>query len=160
MKLTENEPNKVLPLIYRGLLIILIIIGLLFIGGTVYSVFFNKRGAVLINNEYGKDNERKEQTFSGIGQIRVSTADPQPGMVILFVAFTYNPDDKAFSEELVLRVRVLREIINDYFGSFSLEELQKTSEDTLKTELLQRFNGILRLGRIETLFFIDFMVIG
>jgi flagellar basal body-associated protein FliL len=100
------------------------------------------------------------QTFTGIGRIRISTADPQPGMVILFVSFVYNPGDKLFSEELVLKIKDFREIITDYIGSFSVEELQKQEEENIKLELLRRFNAVLRLGQIETLYFSDFMVIG
>jgi len=81
-------------------------------------------------------------------------------MVILFVVFTYYPEDKAFSEELVLRVRDFRQIIVDYFGSFSVSELQGLDEEGIKKELLRRFNVILRLGQIETLYFGDFMVVG
>ena len=100
------------------------------------------------------------QTFTGIGRIRVSTADPQPGIVILFVSFIYYPDDKVFSEELVLRIKDFREIIENYIGSFSIEDLQKQEEENIKHELLRRFNAILRLGQIETLYFSDFMIIG
>jgi flagellar basal body-associated protein FliL len=100
------------------------------------------------------------QTFTGIGRIRISTTDLQPGMVILFVSFIYYPEDKVFSEELVLKIRDFREIIIDYIGSFSVEDLQKQEEESIKLELLRRFNAVLRLGQIETLFFSDFMIIG
>jgi flagellar basal body-associated protein FliL len=100
------------------------------------------------------------QTFTGIGRIRVSTADLEPGMVILFVLFNYDPGDKVFSEELVLKIRDFREIIVDYIGSFSAEELQKLDEEDIKRELLHRFNAVLRLGQIETLYFSDFLIIG
>jgi flagellar basal body-associated protein FliL len=101
-----------------------------------------------------------EQIFTGIGRIRVSTADPQPGMVIIFVLFEYNSGDRPFSEELALRVGEFRNIIREYVGSFSATELQQLSEETIKAELLRRFNQILRLGRIETLYFNDFMILG
>jgi len=100
------------------------------------------------------------QTFTGIGRLRVSTADPQPGTVILFVSFVYYPEDKAFSEELALRIRDFRDIITNYIGSFAIIELQKQSEESIKTELLRQFNAILRLGKIEGLFFSEFMIIG
>ena len=100
-----------------------------------------------------------EQTFTGIGRLRIPTAGPQPGMVILFVAFPYYPDDRAFSEELALRVRDLRDIIREYIGSFSVAELRRQDEEIIRAELLRRFNGVLRLGQIETLFFSDFMII-
>jgi flagellar basal body-associated protein FliL len=100
------------------------------------------------------------QTFTGIGRIRISTADPQPGMVIIFVSFIYYPEDKVFSEELVLKIRDFREIITDYISSFTVEDLQNQEEENIKLELLKRFNALLRLGQIETLYFSDFMIIG
>jgi flagellar basal body-associated protein FliL len=127
--------------------------------GTIYGVFFHTSlpdpMRLTTSQKIGEG-----QTFTGIGRIRVSTADPQPGMVILFISFTYYPDDKAFSEELVLRVKDFRQIITNYFGSFSVSELQRLDEDSIKRELLRQFNAILRLGQIETLYFGDFMVVG
>ena len=144
---------------YRGLIIFLILLGFVFIGGTIYAVFFDT--SVSYNEEETTTHKAGEgQTFTGIGRIRVPTSDSEPGIVIIFVSFTYHPDDKAFSEELVLRVRDFRQITFDYFSSFSVSELQKLEEDILKQELLRRFNAILRLGQIETLYFSDFMVLG
>ena len=151
----------ILSSLYRGLLICLVLLGLIIIGGTLYWVFFhdNPPGHEQINvlPEIG---EIGGQTFTGIGRIRISTADPQPGMVILFVSFIYYPDDKVFSEELVLKIKDFREIITEYIGSFTVEDLQKQEEENFKHELLRRFNAVLRLGQIETLFFSDFMIIG
>ena len=148
----------ILSSIYRSLLICLLLLGLIIIGGTIYWAFFH-------DNPPGHEQitilpESGGQTFTGIGRIRVSTVDPQPGIVVIFVSFIYYPGDKVFSEELVLKIKDFREIIEDYIGSFSVEELQKQEEENIKYELLRRFNAILRLGQIETLYFSDFMIIG
>jgi len=149
-----------LSFLHRTLMVCLITLALIIAGGTIYGVFFhdipprsdlNER--VTAPREIGQ-----AQTFTGIGQLRISTADPQPGMVILFVSFVYHPDDRAFSEELALRVRDLRDIVRDYIGSFTTAELQTQDENLIRAELLRRFNTLLRLGQIETLFFSDFMI--
>ena len=148
-----------LSLVRRILIICLFLLILVFIGGTVYGLFFHSTDTGNNQNEvFRKSGEA--QTFTNIGRIRVPTADPQPEMAILFVSFVYYPDDKAFSEELALRVREFREIITDYIGSFQAAELGALSEETIKAELLRRFNDILRLGQIETLYLSDFMIIG
>jgi len=124
-------------------------------------VFFHPASLTytLIDNlEKGKKGQG--QTFTGIGLLRITTADPQPGTVIISVFFTYYPDDKAFSEELALRVMDFRDIIIKYIGSFSVTELQKQGEGVIKAELLHRFNAILRLGQIEVLYFRDFIIVG
>ena len=157
--------SRTLSLVRRALMICLALVALVLAGGTVYGLFFhagnpgyrqssrNNQGAVSQKNGEG-------QTFTSIGRIRVPTADPQPEMVILFVSFVYYPDDRAFSEELALRVRDFRDIITGYIGSFPSAELQEISEDSIKTEILRRFNAILRLGQIETLNLSDFMIVG
>ena len=157
MKFEEEKRDQLFLSIYRGLKVFLILLGGVFICGTIYGVFLHKNfenNPRVISSSMGEEG----QTFTGIGRIRVSTADENPGMVILFVSFAYYPADKAFSEELALRVQEFRQMITDYLGSFSVSELQVLSEDSLKKELLHRFNAILRLGQIETLYFSDFMI--
>ena len=154
----NRAPAGVLPIVYRGLVIFLLVLGIILIGGTVYGVFLRAVPPVHIETEI-KQESGPGQTFAGIGRIRASTADPQPGTVILFVSFIYYPDDKAFSEELALRIGDFRGIIAGYISSFSAGELQNQGEESIKTELLRRFNAILLLGQIETLFFSDFMII-
>ena len=158
MKQKEEKRDQLLISIYRGLRIFLVLLGGVFVAGTIYRVFlrtnFEKHPGLIASSKVGEG-----QTFTGIGRIRVSTADESPGMVILFVTFVYYPNDKAFSEELALRVQEFRQTIVDYLGSFSVSELQVLNEDNLKAELLRRFNAILRLGQIEALYFSDFMIV-
>ena len=150
--------------VYRIIVICFLILGLIFIGGTIYGLFFHstpKENTQIKTNILLEDGQERGQgqTFTGIGLLRVLTADPQPGTVMIHVLFNYYPEDKAFSEELALRVRGFREIITGYIGSFSIKELQILGEDVIKTEILHRFNAILRLGRIETVYFSEFMIV-
>ena len=147
--------------IYRGLLIYLISMGLVFIGGTIFATLF-RTNPTIPEEERQIISERtaEGQIFKGIGTIRVPTMDSHPGMVIISVSFVYHPEDKTFSEELVLRIGDFRDIVGGYIGSLSIAELQQSSEESIKVELLRRFNAILRLGKIETLYFGDFMIVG
>jgi len=162
MKSTGDRSLWTVSFVYRGLLFSLIILGIVLIAGTIYGVFFHSSPAdhVQITVSQKSGQSRQGQTFTGIGRIRVSTSGSQRGMVIILVTFNYYPEDRAFSEELALRVKDFRKIIEDYFGAFSTVELQKKSEGSIKTDLLSRFNAILRLGQIEALFFSDFMIVG
>jgi flagellar basal body-associated protein FliL len=144
--------------IYRSLKIcVLLLVLVIFLGTVFWAVFRSRTPAYKPADDLPKG---EGQVFTGIGRLRISTNDPQPGMVILFVSFVYYPEDKAFSEELALRVGDFRDIIAEYFASFSITGLQEQSEEDLKKELLSRLNAILRLGQIETLFFSDFMIVG
>ena len=142
--------------VYRALIICIILLGLLIVCGTLYGVFFSSRPQT---NKQIDVLQSEAQIFSGIGRLRVPTADPEPGVVIIFVSFVFDPNDRIFSEELALRVRDFRDITADYIGSFSIAELHMLDEEKIKTELISRFNAILRLGRIDTLFFSDFLIL-
>jgi flagellar protein FliL len=159
MSLTGDRRSQFLLYVYWGLLGFLILLGLVFIWGTIYGVFFHKnppsQEKPIASQEVGEG-----RIFTGIGTIRVPTADTQPAMVILFVSFIYYPEDKAFSEELALRVKDFKQIIIDYFSSFPVSELRGLNEEIIKSELLLRFNLILRLGKIETMYLGDYMIIG
>ena len=156
-----------LSIVYRGLLVTAFILVLVILGGTLFGFFRGNAGGRNTQSINSQDNEgfsvigesETAHIFGGIGQMRVPTADPEPGTVIVFISFIYDPLDRAFSEELALRVKDFREIISGYVGSFSSEELRRLGEEEIKFEILQRFNAILRLGKIDYLLFNDFMVI-
>ena len=162
MNSTGDRQLRMLSFTRHILIICLFLLVLVLIGGTVYGLFIHTGTISDKQNKQIIVSERSEegQTFTSIGRLRVPTVDTKPEMVILFVSFVYYPDDKTFSEELVLRVREFRTIIINYIGSFSATELHELGEDTIKIELLQRFNAILRLGEIKTLYLSDFMIIG
>jgi len=159
VKSTEKRPLQILLIIYRSLIIFLLLLGVVLILGTIYASLLRKNPSGSLRTSTSQKVAAEGQTFTGLGPVRVSTADPQPGMAILVVSFMFYPTDRAFSEELTLRVKDLRQIIREYLGSFSVSELRTLSEDILKTELLNRFNNILRLGQIENLYFSEFMVV-
>jgi flagellar basal body-associated protein FliL len=154
-------------LFYRILLILVLLLVLVILGGTVYALVLRPRAAPSPSTTSSAASETgiadaglsEASIFTGLGRLRCPTAGANPGMVILQTAFPYYPGDRAFSEELVSRIRELREISAAYFAALTVEELCRKSEADIKTELLTRYNGILRLGRIEILYFNEFMLI-
>jgi flagellar basal body-associated protein FliL len=110
--------------------------------------------------------------FTGIGRLRIAaasspgTASPVPNAngavratVVLSVVFSYPTGDRPFTEELAGKIPRFRQIIRDYFGPLSLDELSPLDEDRAKAELLRRFNDELQLGKIEALLFNDLMIL-
>ena len=97
--------------------------------------------------------------FTGIGRVRAATADAKPATVVVSVAFPFDRTDSAFSEELAAKTKNFRKIAADYFSGFSAVELRGTAEAVLKEELRGRFNGVLLLGKIEALYFNDYLLI-
>jgi flagellar basal body-associated protein FliL len=173
-----NRPNKAPPrgllVFYRILIVIASILALSLLGGTIYVLIAHSRVPNRALSPNLSPNSSQQQSasdriqspsftsdriFTGIGRLRLSTAPPQPIMVILSIAFPYNPDDKAFSEELASRIKDIRSITSDYFASITENELRLRDEGEIKSELLSRYNAILRLGQLTTLFFNDYMII-
>ena len=95
--------------------------------------------------------------FSGIGRLRIPLADSS--ILIISITFPYHLDDRAFGEELTTRTGDFRTIATEYFSSLSIESLANLSEEAARAEILRLYNASLRLGRIETLFFNDLMII-
>jgi flagellar basal body-associated protein FliL len=165
-----KPPKKPVPgftrfeLTSRILEVVVVILVLSLIGGTIYALIFrgkreNPENVVAESNEALSLPSEVDGIFTGIGRIRASTMVPEAATVILSIAFPYSSTDKAFSGELAARVGDFRAVMVTYFGSFSVEELHLKDEAAIKTELLKRFNDLLRLGQITTLYFSDYLII-
>ena len=160
MKKTNEGTAPVLNVIHKFLLALLVCLALVFLGGTVYSLFFRQKPA-----EFTVPSPT-DRIFTGIGRLRLPAANNagtagtgQGPVVILSITFPYEPEDRPFTEELASRVGEFRSITGEYFLSFTAASLAKKSEEEIKKELLDRFNRILRLGKIGTLYFNDYLVL-
>jgi flagellar basal body-associated protein FliL len=154
---------------YRAFLILALLLALVILGGTLYALAFRPKPAVadpaasptpVFPSVSAVSAVAGEASiFTGLGRLRCPTAGVNPGMVILHAVFPYYPGDRPFSEELVFRIRELRNISSAYFADLTVEELGGKSEADVKAELLSRYNAILRLGQIEVLYFNEYMLI-
>jgi len=94
--------------------------------------------------------------FTGIGRLRVPLAGEPPATVVLSLGFPYPANDLFFAEELASHVGNFRSIAFDYFASIPRGEID---ENRARSKILERYNALLRLGRIETLYFADLVVL-
>ncbi|MDR2194140.1 MAG: flagellar basal body protein FliL [Treponema sp.] len=148
---------------YRCLLIIAVLVALTIVSVTVYT--FIARSFAKGKPVYTiPDREQppappvvEDNIFFGIGRIRTFTADNQTAIVS--IAFPYNREDVPFTEELVSKIIDFRNITVTYFNSQSAASVQDRGEDAVKAELLNQYNGVLKLGRIPLLYFNDFMIL-
>ncbi|MFP3043582.1 flagellar basal body protein FliL [Treponema primitia] len=157
----QRNPRS-LVIFYRILLVIVLFLVLVILGGSLYALILRPKSAAVPvppASPAAPLATGDANIFTGLGRLRCPTADPNPGMVILQAAFPYYPGDRPFSEELVSRLKELRNISVAYFAALSVEELGRKSEAEIKAELLSRYNAILRLGQIEILYFNEYMVI-
>ncbi len=100
-----------------------------------------------------------EAVYSRLGTIRASTRDDPPAVVAVSIAFPYPAGDRAFKEELDDKATRLRETCTAFFAGKSAESLHPAFEGALKSELRDRLNAQLSLGRIRELWFGDFAVV-
>jgi flagellar basal body-associated protein FliL len=157
----ERKSRPVL-IFYRVLLVIALFLVLVILGGSLYALILRPKATANLSPPVSPAvslSAGDANIFTGLGRLRCPTAEPNPGMVILQAAFPYYPGDRPFSEELVSRLKELRNISVAYFAALSVEELGSKSEAEIKAELLSRYNAILRLGQIEILYFNEYMLI-
>ncbi len=164
MKYSAEKHPSALIIIQKILAGILVLIILVILTGTVRAFISQPTAAPL------EENPRRQQTsetsmqsgeriFTGIGRIRAKSAGPQNAAVMISIAFPYNPNDTDFSEELASKVAQFRSETAQYFQIHTIDELRLKTEEELKRELLARYNALLRLDFIETLYITDYMII-
>jgi flagellar basal body-associated protein FliL len=168
MRVSIKTPTAI-TIVYRLLLVLLVFLVIILLGVTVYAFFFRDEDAAFKapsspSSALNAAPASEAHIFTGIGRLRLLTADESvanlpeaPIMVIITVSFPYTPEDLAFSEELAARVRDFRTLTESYFGSIKAADLRNMREDQIKADLLERYNSVLRLGKIGTLYFRDFM---
>ncbi len=95
--------------------------------------------------------------FSRLGTLRCITADEPPAVLVVTPLFLYTKDDTAFYEELYRKTAELKAIVNAYVASQTKASLLVAGEDVVKERILSQFNSLLVLGKIDTLFFNDYL---
>jgi flagellar basal body-associated protein FliL len=182
MKREINVPGKKLIVIYRIIVVIMLLLVVLLIAGSLYAfirprdsgplfrIGAVKDGGTSRGGQGGavRDVDGAYSVFTGIGTLRIQNAGkakaaPQAGqqqaVIILTISFPYKADDRPFTEELASHVSEFRSIAVSYFANLWQDNLAKLDEDKAKAEILARYNALLHLGRIETLYFNDLMIV-
>ena len=154
-----------LVIFYRFLLILVILIALIVLAVTIYALIIRENPSIRSNTGTAFIPEQGDHIFTGIGRLRLPLMDTRSGnsgappvTVVLSITFPYRPEDRAFSEELALRVRDFRTLTETYFSALNVDDLGTMDEEEVKSALLEKYNSILRLGNISVLYFSDFMV--
>jgi flagellar basal body-associated protein FliL len=151
-------------LIDRALVVIILFLVFIIAATTVWVLLFREspdREEPAAASKTAADGV-VEQTFAGIGRLR-AVLKKEPGKdgatVIIRVVFPYYAVDRAFTEELVKNTGDFRETITAYFAGLTVSDPKLRDEAAIKADLLERFNLRLRLGKIDRLFFSEFLII-
>jgi len=162
-------PSSRGPLIaYRVIVVFILALAVVLITGSLYAVFRSSDSGPLfrIGGDSGGEKGRGEpvptgpvNVFSGIGRLRIPLDGESTATVILSISFPYPAEDRPFAEELASRIGDFRSIASLYFASLSPQKVANLDEAAAKAEILERYNALLRLGQIETLYFGDLMIV-
>lgn len=100
---------------------------------------------------------KETAVYSELGRLRGVTSDSPTVPIVITPFFTYPASDTAFFEELVQKKRLIRSIMMEYFALHSKDELLEMGENKVKDELIARINGELVLGKIDVLYFNEYI---
>ena len=115
-----------------------------------------------------KHSENKVAAYTGIGRIRTSTlAEKNSGSgtddggsavpIVITPWFSYEESNFELYEELSRKRILITGIISKYFSERTEKELLSTSEEKIKADLLEEINGQLSLGKIQNIYFSDYI---
>jgi flagellar basal body-associated protein FliL len=176
MKREIDVPGNKLIVLYRIIVAMLLLLVLLLIIGSLYA-FIRSRDSGPLFRIGGKKEAVTEAgsdigVFSGIGTLRIrnkgasrTTASSQTAgqsnaaVIIVTISFPYKAYDRPFTEELASHIGDFRSIATNYFADLPADKLSKLDEEQVKADILKQYNGLLRLGKIETLYFGDLMIV-
>ena len=143
--------------------LILLLCGILFVIIFVSAYFLFSKPEDKINEYRKVDNPVNLQksvdysVFSDFGRLRTFTADnPQiPVVVLPFVS--YKTENSFLYEELCQKQRKIKSIILQYFTQKTQTELFSMGENFVKEQILQLINNELSMGKIEALYFEEYI---
>jgi len=166
VKKSKPVNEKTQRIIYIVLLSITGALVVVLITGTIIGLSRNSDEPLISSNR--SDRTLQKQTsaalpeddmrvYNGLGRLRIPLVNSST--LILSISFPYSQSDVSFTEELAAKINDLRTLSVDYFSNLPEDKLIQINEDDAKREILRRYNAVLRLGRIDVLYFNDMMII-
>ncbi|WP_294428728.1 flagellar basal body-associated FliL family protein [uncultured Treponema sp.] len=151
-----NKINKILLAIIGGILIFIIAVS------AIALCTKNARPGEGLRHEdpLPKSVAASKTAFNEIGQIRVFTKEDenqQKSVIVLIPWFEYDGTDNSFYEELDRKHLNLKSILMNYFQNHTKHELMQLGEEKIKTELKEKVNESLVLGKITGIYFNDYL---
>ena len=115
-------------------------------------------------NEYRKvDNPVNLQksvdysVFSDFGRLRTFTADNPQIPVVVLPFLSYKTENTFLYEELCQKQRKIKSIILQFFTQKTQKELFSMGEEIVKSQILLLINNELSMGKIEALYFEEYI---
>lgn len=153
----ENSLSKI------NYFLILLLCGILFVIIFVSAYFLFSKPEDKINEYRKVDNPVNLQksvdysVFSDFGRLRTFTADNPQIPVVVLPFISYKTENSFLYEELCQKQRKIRTIILQFFTQKTQKELFSMGEEIVKSELLKLINEELAMGKIEALYFEEYI---
>ena len=165
----QQSQHRGLLVVYRIAVTLALVLASILVVGSLYAMarpadsaplfYLGRQTADHETQRGGFTDWTNVNIFSGIGRLRIPLAGQPPATVVLSLSFPYPANDQFFAEELATRIGEFRSIAVGYFSAFSREEIARLDETRAKNEILARYNAMLHLGRIESLYFTDLVIL-
>lgn len=165
-KIDNNELNKILIGIICGLVLVLIV-------GTIGGVTKKRQSEpeVLISKGKAENLAAPADTsvvaYYDLGKIRVVTAAPEQNKknqdetfgtpMVIDPWLAYPEGDTVFYEELARKKGILKAIFQNYFTTHTKKTLLSSTETIITEELLEQINKELSLGKVQDIYFTDYL---
>ena len=154
--------------------IIVIILLITIFAGTVFALLKNKKSfqkqkqLISQGKAVSLMAPKNDNQFSyfNLGSLRVLTKPENDslqetqnmGTVLLVTPWiSYPSDDTIFFEEISRKKTVIAGIIQDYFSDYSKLELLTQTEVKIEENLINEINNHLSLGKIQQIYFTDYI---
>lgn len=154
--------------------IIVIILLITIFAGTVFALLKNKKSfqkqkqLISQGKAVSLMAPKNDNQFSyfNLGSLRVLTKSENDslqetqnmGTVLLVTPWiSYPSDDTIFFEEISRKKTVIAGIIQDYFSGYSKLELLTQTEVKIEENLIKEINNHLSLGKIQQIYFTDYI---
>ena len=155
-----NSINKILSIILLALFAVLLFMTI----SAFISVKTKSKNNLQNSKSSFEVSESKDDTlkvFAGLGRIRCSLK-PEGDTdvrcpVIISPWFNYDKNDIQFYEELSKKAPLFKSLISSYFANGTKTHFQKIGEEQVKKEILSILNEHLVLGKIDELFFSEYI---
>ncbi|PIE97412.1 MAG: hypothetical protein CR988_08020 [Treponema sp.] len=144
--------------IIHFLILLLILLFLVIIGLSIYAIVW-KKSKPEVKTEMINNLPKDTYLFGDIGVLRAKTSDEKPVSIVIAPYFEYPANDVAFEEELVKKKVDIRTEMLAWFSVRTLEEIKAMSEAKIKQGLLEAVNSLLVMGKVEEIYFEDYVIL-
>ena len=143
--------------------LILLLCGILFVIIFVSAFILCSKPEDKINEYRKVDNPVNLQksvdysVFSDFGRLRTFTSDKPQIPVVVLPFLSYKTENTFLYEELCQKQRKIKSIILQFFTQKTQKELFSMGEEIVKSQILLLINNELSMGKIEALYFEEYI---